>query len=138
MRWLFGKTPCTWKPIYNCSQVHWGIMVLRCSSRASGTQQTQQAGPQNPFTYCTASIKSRAICHPQYEAKLLKVVFCLAFLGAFRVGESVATSCSDIAGQALSQNELQFTGGRLVIWIHTLKIDQMDRGASCISTLYHQ
>ncbi|KAJ7331886.1 hypothetical protein JRQ81_014066 [Phrynocephalus forsythii] len=62
-------------------------------------------------------------CWSSYEARLFRCAFTLAFFGAFRVGELVASSRKE-KGHSLALEDLIFTPGALIIRLRSSKIDQ--------------
>ncbi|XP_063781311.1 integrase/recombinase xerD homolog [Pseudophryne corroboree] len=67
------------------------------------------------------------VCNGEYEEKLFKAAFIMAFSGAFRVGELVAQS-KMAAGTGLLVKNIAASQGAVLCKIHKSKTDQIGKG----------
>ena len=70
--------------------------------------------------------------YSDHEASLFKAAFCLAFFGAFRISELVASSKTDGSLRALCLRDVNMHGGILSITLRKSKTDQMGRGREIV------
>ena len=63
------------------------------------------------------------LCNDQYEAKLFKAAAMVAFFGALRVNELVASGKADTSGMALQLRDVLVQEGQLRIRIRRSKVD---------------
>lgn len=68
----------------------------------------------------------REICSSPFEERLFRAAFALAFFGAFRISELVASSRSVVGG--LLRGDVCFADGGVVCFLRHSKTDQLGRG----------
>lgn len=68
--------------------------------------------------------KLDCICWSAYEVKLFRLAFTFAFFGAFRIGELVVGSATEVTGRALRREDVALNGLTLFITLRSSKTNQ--------------
>ncbi|KAM4694294.1 integrase/recombinase xerD homolog [Discoglossus pictus] len=93
---------------------------------ARGQSSKDKRRPVTFLLLLHISVALEEVCHRAYEALLFRTAFSLAFFGAFRLGELVATSKHGPCGMQVE--DVWVEGDRVVLWLRRSKTDQAGHG----------